>query len=223
MKHSIRTISLALVIAIGVAGCATTNPYSGEQKTSNATKGAGLGAVAGALLGAAISSKKDRKKGALQGALLGAGIGGGVGYRMDVQEAELRKRLENTGVRVSRDGDSIRLVMPGHITFAVNRSNVQSDFYPILSSVAEVLVEFKETSIQVEGYTDSSGSDSHNQQLSENRAQSVASFMNQQGIDRRRMHITGYGERFPIASNNKKTGRMQNRRVEIKVIPPQKS
>jgi outer membrane protein OmpA-like peptidoglycan-associated protein len=209
---------LMISLAIVLGGCMSTDPYTGEQKTSNTAKGAGVGAITGALVGMAVSSKSDREKGALIGAASGAAIGGGVGFRMDKQEAALRAKLEGTGVRVIREGDNIRLIMPGHLTFDVDRYDVRSQFYGTLESVALVLKEFTKTNIRIGGHTDSTGSDSYNQTLSERRANSVGQFLIAQGVAAGRISTTGYGKRYPIASNDDAVGREANRRVELELV-----
>jgi outer membrane protein OmpA-like peptidoglycan-associated protein len=213
---------LALAVTtMGLAGCMTYDPYTGEQKTSDATKGSIIGAIGGAAVGAATSSKSDRGKGALIGAASGAAIGGGIGYYMDRQEAQLRQKLEGSGVRVVRNGDQIELIMPGNITFDLNQTSIRGGFTNTLESVALVLKEFDKTIIQIEGHTDSSGSDSYNQLLSERRAGSVRDFLLNQGIESKRTRAVGYGERYPIASNDTSAGREQNRRVELTLVPIQ--
>ncbi len=214
-----KTILAFAVATVTLSGCMTYDPYTGEEKTSNATTGSIIGAIGGAAIGAATSSKKDRAKGALIGAAGGAAIGGGIGYYMDKQEAELRHKLEGTGVRVVRNGDQIQLVMPGNITFDVNQSSIRPSFTGTLESVGLVLKEYDKTIIQIEGHTDSSGSDSYNQLLSERRASSVRDFLLNQGIEPKRTRAVGYGERYPVASNDTAAGREQNRRVELTLIP----
>ncbi|MDP4547037.1 OmpA family protein [Marinobacter sp. MDS2] len=216
-----KTILAFAVATVGLSGCMTYDPYTGEEKTSNATKGSIIGALGGAAIGAATSSKSDRGKGALIGAAGGAAVGGGIGYYMDRQEAQLRQRLEGTGVRVVRNGDQIELVMPGNITFNTDQSSIRPGFTGTLESVALVLKEFDKTIIQIDGHTDSTGRDSYNQLLSERRASSVRDFLMNQGIEPRRTRATGYGERAPVASNETATGREQNRRVELTLVPMQ--
>ncbi|KEA64386.1 Outer membrane lipoprotein omp16 precursor [Marinobacterium lacunae] len=215
MKYK-AAVASALSIAL-LSGCTTLDPYTQEQKTSQATKGAGIGALGGAILGAAVAGKGDRNEGALAGALIGGAVGGGIGYYQDQQEMRLRQELEGTGVRVERIGDDIRLIMPGNITFGTDSDRVDPGFYPVLDSVGKVLMKFDRTQIDVEGYTDSTGSFEYNQQLSERRASAVAQYLMSVGVDRLRLNARGYGERNPIADNGSSAGRAMNRRVEVRI------
>jgi outer membrane protein OmpA-like peptidoglycan-associated protein len=216
-----RTIVLAMCSSFALAACTTQDPYTGEQKTSKATYGAGIGALAGALGGALIGggTGSDRRNRALIAGGVGALAGGGIGYYMDQQEAELTKQLRSTGVSVTRVGDNIILNMPGNVTFATNSSDINSKFYQVLNSVAVVLKKYDKTLIDVTGHTDSTGGAELNQRLSQQRAESVASYLISQGTDSRRFLISGMGPRQPIASNDTAEGRAQNRRVEIKLTP----
>ena len=210
---------LAMLIAVTLIGCATTNPFTGEKEVNKTSQGALWGALGGALLGAATSSKKDRSKALLRGAGIGAIAGGSVGLYMDKQEDKLRKQLQGTGVSVSRQGDDIILNMPSNITFDSNSYNLKPQFYQTLDSVVLVLNEYKSTMVTVMGHTDSTGSKALNQNLSVNRALSVANFLSSKGVAQQRLAASGYGEAFPIASNDTPEGRAQNRRVEIKLEP----
>jgi len=211
-----RTVALAAAMTMALAGCQTTDPYTGEQKTSNTAKGAGIGAVGGAIAAAIISGKR---KNVLLGAGLGALAGGAVGNYMDRQEAKLRAQLQNTGVSVTRVGDSIILNMPGNVTFATDSSDVSADFYAVLDSVALVINEFEKTYVDVVGHTDSTGSQDYNQQLSVARASSVARYLESQKVLPQRVLTTGMGQNAPIADNDTPEGRALNRRVEIQLTP----
>jgi outer membrane protein OmpA-like peptidoglycan-associated protein len=216
-----KTILALALSTLTLGGCMTYDPYTGEKETSKATMGSVIGAIGGAAVGAATSSKSDRGKGALIGAASGAAIGGGIGYYMDRQEAQLRQKLQGSGVQVVRKGDKIELVMPGNITFNLNESSIQPSFKDTLESVALVLKEFDKTIIRIEGHTDSTGSQDYNQLLSEQRAGSVRDFLLSQNISPARTNAVGYGERYPIASNETPAGREQNRRVELTLVPMQ--
>ncbi len=212
-----KKLVLAASIAALLAGCTTTNPYTGQSQTSKAVWGTAIGTAAGAATGALVS--KNHGAGAIVGGLAGAAVGGGVGYYLDVQEAELRQELASTGVSVERTDDSIRLIMPGNITFNTDSANISAGFYSTLNSVAKVLNKYSNSTVMVLGYTDSTGSASYNQTLSQQRAAAVAAYLQGQGVKSTRFEIMGMGPSNPIASNETAAGRAQNRRVEIKIIP----
>ena len=211
---------LAIAAAMTVAGCQTTDAYTGERKVNKTSKGAGIGALAGAVLGAATGdNSKERRKRALIGAGVGAIAGAGVGNYMDRQEAKLRAQLQGTGVSVTRAGNDLILNMPGNITFKTASADLNASFFQVLDSVGLVLKEFDKTLIDVEGHTDSDGSDSYNQQLSLQRATSVGTYLQSQGVNGQRIVTFGAGEVRPIASNATPEGKQQNRRVELRLQP----
>lgn len=213
-----KTLIITTLTAVLVTGCAS-NPYQGE--TANTATGVTIGALSGALLGAAVSSKSDRGKGAVIGAAVGATVGGVIGNQMDQQEAELRRQMQGTGVEVQREGDTIRLQAPENITFDTGRADVKPPFRPVLDQLAYSISQYPNTVIRIEGHTDSTGSASFNQTLSENRASSVASYLMQRGVDGNRVESVGYGFTRPIADNSTAAGRAENRRVEVLIIPMQ--
>lgn len=217
-----------LIIAIGTAsilalsGCETFDAFTGESKTSSTAKGAGIGASIGVAL-AYIKNRnkgsKKRKESMLKAAGIGAIAGAGVGYYMDTQEAKLRKQLRGTGVSVERDGDNINLIMPSNITFDSGGHTLSSSFFEVMESVVLVVQEFEKTIIVSAGHTDSKGSDSYNQALSERRANSVAEFLLTKGVVEARIESIGFGESQPVADNGSAEGRALNRRVEISLFP----
>jgi outer membrane protein OmpA-like peptidoglycan-associated protein len=211
---------LAIAAAMTVAGCQTTDAYTGERKVNKTSKGAGIGALAGAVLGAATGdNSKERRKRALIGAGVGALAGAGVGNYMDRQESKLRAQLQGTGVSVTRAGNDLILNMPGNITFKTASADLNASFFQVLDSVGLVLKEFDKTLIDVEGHTDSDGSDTYNQQLSLQRATSVGTYLQSQGVNGQRIVTFGAGEVRPIASNATPDGKQQNRRVELRLQP----
>lgn len=209
-----QTLRFTALAALTALTACTTNPYTGEQQASKAaTYGAGAAAVCG-LIGSMDSSKKARN------AALGCGIvGAGVGAYMDVQEAKLREQLQGTGVQVVREGDNIRLIMPGNITFETDSYHLRPDFYPVLNSVGLVLSKYADTTMRVTGHTDNTGSREYNQTLSERRARSVADYLVTQKVVQSRMYVQGMGFDQPIADNSSADGRSRNRRVELYILP----
>ncbi|MFN9528343.1 MAG: OmpA family protein [Pseudomonadaceae bacterium] len=217
MKTRRNLIAATALMAL-LAGC-TTNPYTGESQAGKAGIYGGIGAATGAVIGAATSSKKDRTKGALIGAAVGGAAGGGYGYYVDTQEAKLRQTLQGTGVQVQRNGDDLKLIMPGNITFASNSADISSSFYPTLNSLVLVFKEFNKNGVNIVGHTDSTGSQELNQSLSQRRAQRVANYLTANGVPGQRISAYGAGPSQPIASNATDAGRAQNRRVEINLRP----
>ena len=213
--RSIRVVSTLLIASLGLAGCTTVNPYTGEQQTAKASTGTAIGAAAGALVGVLSSSKHDRGKGALIGAAAGAAVGGGVGYYMDQQEAKLRQQMQGTGVSVTRQGDQILLNMPNSITFDSNASQLKPAGANALTGVAQVLREYQDTRVNVVGHTDSTGGRELNMRLSQQRAESVGSALILQGVAQGRISMVGVGPDQPVASNDTVEGRAQNRRVTL--------
>lgn len=217
--NKFRPVAALIAFSLTLSACQTLDPYTREEKTSNATTGAAIGAVAGAVLGYATGDdSKDRRKRALIGAGIGGLTGGGIGYYMDQQEMKLRQQLEGTGVSVTRVGDNIILNMPS-VTFDVDRSEIKPRFMDVLDSVSLVVKEFNKTLIDVVGHTDSTGNDDYNMRLSQRRADSVASYLIRTGVLSDRIATRGYGETRPVASNQTAAGREQNRRVEITLSP----
>ncbi len=220
MKSAVfRFASLSICLIFLLVSCTTVNPYTEEKQVSKVAIGAGIGAAGGALIGLITADSKNRQRNALIGAGIGALAGGSVGYYMDVQEAKLRQRLRNSGVSVTRVGDQIMLNMSGNVTFETASADINANFYDVLNSVGVVLKEYEKTTVDVIGHTDSVGSESYNQGLSENRARSVAQYLSTQGIMSARLLIAGMGESQPIAPNNTPEGRSQNRRVSIQIAP----
>lgn len=214
-KHGLAALAAAALLA----GCATNTPYDNQRDVNRTAIYGGIGAAAGAITGAAVSSKKDRTKGALIGAAVAGAAGAGYGYYADRQEAELRRAMQGTGVEVQRDGDNLTLVMPGNVTFATDSATISGSFYNTLNNLAHSFREYDQNTIDIVGHTDSTGAYQYNMDLSRRRAQSVASYLQGQGVNYSRMNVRGMGPDQPVASNADSYGRQQNRRVEINLRP----
>lgn len=204
-------------IAACVAGLLLLGCAGNETGLSKTQTGAILGGLAGAAAGAATGDHSAKR--VLIGGAIGAAAGGGIGYYMDKQEEELNKGLKGSGVDVQRQGDTINLNMPGGITFDTGKANIKSNFNAVLDDIANVMVKYPETKIEVQGHTDNVGNNADNLRLSELRAQSVRSALSSRGVSSSRISAIGFGESMPVASNDTSSGREANRRVEIKIIP----
>lgn len=205
----------AVAASMALTGCVTN--ASGEQQMSK-TAAYGLG---GAAVCGIVGALTHGGKGARNSALACGAIGAGVGGYMDYQEKKLRESLANTGVDVAREGDQIKLTMPESVTFATNSATLSTAAQDALTKAAQTLVQYPDTTLTVAGHTDNTGTDAINEPLSQRRAQSVASYLNQRGVATSRLSTIGYGSRQPVASNATAEGRAQNRRVEILINPDQ--
>lgn len=222
MRTNMKSTTALLLAAtlssmIVVSGCESLQSAATNPETQNTRRGAAIGAGVGAVVG--LISGGDRVERALIGAAIGGLAGGAIGNYQDRQERKLREELAGTGVEVVRNSENITLDVPGGITFAVDSANVNNNFKPVLDKVAATLVEYDQTIIEVAGHTDSTGSESYNQSLSERRANSVASYLSSRGVPSQRLITVGGGELHPVASNDTAEGREQNRRVEITIVP----
>ena len=217
MKNSrLLVSSLAALSLVSVSGC-VTDPNTGEQKISRTAIGGVGGAVLGGLLGGVIGGKTGR----IIGAGVGGVAGGVVGYKMDQQIKELKEQTAGSGVDVTEvdGGNAILVNLPDGVTFDVNSYVIKPAFRNTLDTVANSLQTYPDSLIDVYGHTDSTGSDSYNQTLSERRAQAVSNYLTGRGVSSARIRWQGFGETAPIADNTTEQGRALNRRVEIKIIP----
>lgn len=215
-KSRLLVSSIAAASLLTVSAC-VTDPNTGERKVSRTAIGGAGGLLAGALLGGLIGGKTGR--------IVGAGIGGvagaAVGYTMDKQIKELKEQTAGSGVDVTEtdNGAAILVNLPDGVTFDVASYSLKPSFRTTLDQVADSLIKYPNSLIDVYGHTDSTGSDAYNQTLSENRARTVAGYLQSRGVPAARIRSQGFGETMPVADNTSEAGRMKNRRVEIKIVP----
>jgi outer membrane protein OmpA-like peptidoglycan-associated protein len=217
MNKSHWMISAFAASALMATSACVTDPNTGEKKISRTAIGGVGGAVVGGLLGGLIGGKTGR----IVGAGLGGVAGGVVGYKMDQQIKTLREQTSGTGVDVSETdgGKAILVNLPDGVTFDTGSATLKPEFRAVLDKVAQSMIDYPQSLIDVYGHTDSTGSDAFNQRLSEQRASTVMNYLISRGVPAARLRSQGFGETMPVASNDTIDGRAKNRRVEIKIVP----
>ncbi len=194
---------ISIVLVGGLFSCATP----GEKTATGAGIGAGAGAALGALFG---SQSGNAGKGALIGAGIGAALGGVIGNRLDKQARELEKIAE-----VKRTENGIIARLKSDILFNSGSSSLKNTTMSNIDQIADILKKYPENNIAVIGHTDSDGSESYNQSLSERRAHAVSTRLISKGVPSKYLSTEGAGQSQPIESNKTAAGRMRNRRVEL--------
>lgn len=196
----------------------TTSAFAQTDAHAKAKKGAVIGGVAGAIAGAIIHNNRgsgNSKRGAVIGGAVGAATGAIVGAMMDKQERELRQ-IE--GIDVTRTNeDELKVTVRNEILFDFDSAALRSSSRDELREMADVFNRYNDTTIVVAGHTDSKGSASYNQRLSNRRADAVSNYLENLGVRGSRLDAVGYGESRPKASNDTASGRQRNRRVELYV------
>ena len=197
---------------------ATTTVFAQTDDHAKAKKGAIIGGIAGAIAGGVISNNRNGhsgKRGAIVGGLAGTAAGAIVGAMMDKQERQLR---QIQGVDVTRTADNeLKVTVKNDVLFDYNSAGLRSASRASLREMANVFQQYPNTTLAVEGFTDSTGTAAYNERLSERRASSVANYLENLGVRGSRVETIGYGESRPRATNNTASGRQLNRRVEIHV------
>ena len=213
-----KLVVLPLIATLGLAGCATTNTQSSSEGDTNNTA---VGAILGGIVGGIIANNTgNRSTGRTAvGVIAGAAAGGAIGNAMDKKEEQIRQisaERDAQAMEVERlRDDLLRVSVSSEASFAFDRADIKPEFKPTLNKVAGVLRGDPNVRITIIGFTDSIGSESYNQRLSERRAQATADYLISQGVSASQILAKGLGEAEPRASNSTEAGRAQNRRVEI--------
>ncbi len=207
-------MSLIVVLSVGliISGCASWN------KTQ---KGAVVGTAAGGGMGAVIGKAAGNTAlGAIIGAAVGGATGAVIGHKMDKQAEEIKKTVPDA--KVERVGEGIVVEFSSNVLFGFDKSLLSFDAKTNLDKLVKVLDEYSDTDIELQGHTDSKGSLTYNQNLSEERAGTVSGYLRAKGISSGRMNIKGFGETVPKYDNDSESGRSQNRRVEFLITANEK-
>ena len=214
-KNLIKSTLAVTVLAMAATGCADMSATQ-RGTAQGAGIGAGLGAIIGATTGGGGGSRAA--KGAAIGAAAGAVAGNIWSKRMEQQKQQMEQATQGTGVQVSQTADNrLKLEIPSDVSFDTGRSDIKSNFQPVLQRFASTLQENPATTVTIIGHTDSTGTDDINQPLSVDRASRTRDYLAGRGVNPNRITIEGRGSREPIASNNDASSRARNRRVEIYV------
>lgn len=212
MKHVKHITLLALCFGLVIAGCKTA---------SRSQKGAVIGAAGGGAIGAVIGKAAgNTAMGAIIGATVGGVSGAVIGKKMDKQAEEMQKVLDDAEVR--REGEGIVIKFKDQVLFGFDRADLGATAQSNLDKLVTVLNKYPDTNVEVIGHTDSKGSDSYNQGLSERRANAVVNYLKAHNISSSRLAAKGMGKNDPIASNDTEEGRAQNRRVEFVITANEK-
>ncbi|MBN2763490.1 MAG: OmpA family protein [Bacteroidales bacterium] len=212
MKKFRMTIIMIISSVLILSGCASWN---------KSQKGAVVGTAAGGAMGAVIGrAAGNTALGAIIGAAVGGGAGAIIGHQMDKQAEEIRNTVPDA--KVERVGEGIVVEFNSNVLFAFDRSNLSDDARTSLDKLVKVLNSYSDTNIEVQGHTDSKGSASYNQKLSERRADAVSDYLNNKNINTSRVTIRGFGETAAKYENTTAEGRAQNRRVEFLITANEK-
>lgn len=210
MKKTIAIIA-SLALAISLFSCAGPT-----QKEKGSKTGALIGGGGGEILGQVIGGDTEST---LLGAAIGTAVGGVSGHQigayMDRQEQELRTAMAaSKAASIQRTQNVLMATFHSEFLFGFDSSTLKPGAYAEIARVANVLNRYPQTTIRVEGHTDSKASEAYNQALSEKRSLAVKSALTQRGVDPTRIQTVGFGESQPISSND-----AMNRRVVIVIIP----
>jgi outer membrane protein OmpA-like peptidoglycan-associated protein len=204
--------TLVLGLLLATVSCASMN---------KAQTGAVIGGASGAVVGGVIGKLAGNT---IVGAIIGAAVGGAagaiIGSYMDKQAAELQRDLE--GAKIERIGEGIKITFNSGLLFDVDKSDLRETSKQNLTDLARILQKYEDTNILVEGHTDSTGTEEHNQTLSKNRAESVSGYLAGLEVRSSRFTVVGYGENQPVTTNDTDAGRQLNRRVDIAIMANEK-
>ncbi len=200
--------------------CATLL-FSSCASLNKTQKGGAVGAVAGGAMGAIIGKVAGNTGlGAIIGATVGGATGAVIGHKMDKQAEEIKNSVPDA--KVERVGEGIVVEFSSNVLFGFDSSNLSFEAKTNLDKLVKILNVYPDTDIEVQGHTDSKGSQSYNQNLSESRAQTVSGYLYNNGISNNRIRTKGFGENMPKYDNDTESGRSQNRRVEFLITANEK-
>ncbi len=205
-----------VLILMSFAGLVT----SGCKSLSKTQRGVLIGAGAGGAVGAGVGKAAGNTAlGAILGATVGGVTGGIIGKQMDKEAKEI---AEIPGAEVKRVGEGINVTFQSGVLFDIDQATITANAQSKIKELANVLSKYPDTHVLIEGHTDATGTDEHNMELSERRAQSVAASLRESNIASNRLKTAAYGEAQPKFPNDTETNRAKNRRVEFAIYANEK-
>jgi len=196
---------ISIVFIVLAAACASPGKRTAIGAGGGAAAGAGVGAIVGGWKGAAI------------GAAVGGVAGGAVGNYLDKQAEELKQVAETT----KRTQDGILVDLKSKLLFTTDSAVLKPEAVEMVAKLGGILAKYPEDRIRIAGFTDSTGTVAHNEELSLRRAKAVREVLEERGVKVEQMMVQGMGPQRPVASNGTAAGRAQNRRVELHIDVPE--
>lgn len=211
MKHTKLLVSSAAVLML--VACA-------DDPHRRSKIGAGVGAVVGAVIGHQVSDGKGKYVGAVAGAIAGAAVGN----YMDKQQAELQKQLAQEAARnelsiTELPGNALKVGLASDVSFDSGKAEIKPQAHATYSKIASILKDYDKTVVHVVGHTDSVGSDSYNQTLSDRRSSAVSGLLVSEAVPSGRVQLHGRGERELLVRTADGVNEARNRRVDIVIKP----
>ena len=196
---------ISIAFTVLAAACATPGKRTAIGAGGGAAAGAGVGAIVGGWKGAAI------------GAAVGGVAGGAVGNYLDKQAEELKQVAETT----KRTQDGILVDLKSKLLFTTDSAVLKPEAVEMVAKLGDILAKYPEDRIRIAGFTDSTGTVAHNEELSLRRAKAVRDVLRERGVKGEQMMVQGMGPQRPVATNGTAAGRAQNRRVELHIDVPE--
>ncbi len=204
--------AIVVIASLLMAGCASMT-----KTQKGAAVGTATGAAAGAIVGKAAG---NTALGAIIGATVGGVTGAVIGKQMDKQAEELKNEVPDANVE--RVGEGIVVELSDKVLFEFGKSDLTAASRQSLDKIIVVFNKYPDTNVEIQGHTDSKGSNEYNMTLSVKRATTVVDYLKTKGIATERLTVKGFGEEVPKYDNETEEGRAQNRRVEFLITANEK-
>lgn len=215
---TLKSLGISTVMMLSLGACSQPPFEVIENLDVNRAE---TGAVIGGLIGGVIGASSDDNTliKTVVGAGIGAAAGGVVGDLLDRQAEDLRREINNENVAIENTGSELKVTLPQALLFASDSAVLTPALEADLRALANNLTAYPDSSVQIVGHTDDTGTERYNLDLSQRRAASVAWVLESGGVSRSRITSTGAGETQPVAANTSELGKAQNRRVEVIIRP----